>query len=1000
MGTRDDRTKRAAPGPADGAEPRAAGHATVPLVAGDDDAAALAVGGRIGRFEVLGVLGAGGMGVVLDARDPDLDRPVAIKLLRPGTADDGAGYELQQREAQAMARIVHPNVVAVYEVGVVDGQTFIAMERVAGTTLRAWLERPRGWREVVRMFVAVGRGLVAAHESGVVHRDVKPENVLVGGDGRPRVSDFGLMTGERGDRGDGAQAGGTPAYMSPEHWRGAELDARSDQFSFCVALWEALWGQRPHPADDEPAMRAAVTAGAITPPPSGRGVPSRVQTALRRGLAVDAAARWPTLAALLGELERAAAPRRLPAYAIAGAAAALAGVGVYVAARPTAASGCARAGAALTQAWNDEARHRLRDALAGVNAVYGAAVADRVVGRLDDYGRRWNAMAIESCQATHVRHQQSTELLDRRTVCLDSRRRALAALVDGLSAHPDAATLEAAVKATSGLPELDACADGAALMAAVAPPGPLLRARAATLEQDEAAARTAYLTGHARAGWAQLAALVPQIQQLGYPALTARALYDSGQMRAELANLDEARADYEGAMAAAAAARDDDLGARIALALLRHVGDSQRKLEQAQAMLPLVRPLVTRAGSSTALQAMLLRTEGDLANAASRYEEARAAAEAGLALLDAAPTPDPLAQIAALQALGNIYRSLGQYGDARRVLERALAVASALYGPDHPSVARILNNLGLVAQNEGDVDAMLAYHQRALAIKQRALGEAATTARSMSNISIALSMQGKVGEAVERMKDALAMFERTLGPDHPEVAQNHTTLGGFYQQLGQLDAGRRELEAALQILLRVYGPDHEDVSYPLEALALLESDAGAPAAALAYAERALAARRHALGDAHGLTGWSWSIVGVVKAKANRCRDAMPDFAQARAVIEAAQPESQRLANSLQDHVGCMLVLGLPGVGALAEQTLALQVKLKNNPGAIAVARYRVAAAHDHERTAPRAANRALAEQARAELATLGPDGVASLEEVDGWLASHPATGSPRPGARR
>ncbi|KAB2899794.1 MAG: serine/threonine protein kinase, partial [Kofleriaceae bacterium] len=183
---------------------------------------ATAPGGTMGRFVVLGVLGAGGMGVVLQAFDPELDRKVAIKVLRSG----GAGVEARarlQREAQAMAKLSHPNAVTVYEVGRAGDHLFIAMELVEGTTLKAWLAAaPRTWREVLAMYVATGRGLEAAHRAGLVHRDFKPENVLLGADGRPRVSDFGLA--ESGAR-DPEVVAGTPIYMAPEQWLGGDSTA-------------------------------------------------------------------------------------------------------------------------------------------------------------------------------------------------------------------------------------------------------------------------------------------------------------------------------------------------------------------------------------------------------------------------------------------------------------------------------------------------------------------------------------------------------------------------------------------------------------------------------------------------------------------------------------------------------------------------------------------------------------------------------------------------------
>ncbi len=244
-------------------------------VADSDPDLELDAGPAIGRFLVGGVLGQGGMGVVMRARDPELGRDVAIKLLQPGQRGL-AGLRLG-REAQAMAKLSHPNVVNVYDVGEHDGAMYIAMELVEGSTLRAWRQAAtRTWREVLAMYVAAGRGLAAAHAAGLVHRDFKPDNVLVGADGRPRVTDFGLVAAdgravESGDtRGAALDANltvqgsvlGTPAYMAPEQWRGETVDPRTDQFAFCVALWEALHGERPFEGETTAVVRQAILDGA------------------------------------------------------------------------------------------------------------------------------------------------------------------------------------------------------------------------------------------------------------------------------------------------------------------------------------------------------------------------------------------------------------------------------------------------------------------------------------------------------------------------------------------------------------------------------------------------------------------------------------------------------------------------------------------------------------------------------------------------------------------
>ena len=305
---------------------------------GDDDGSAstdpaapreedqeLAPGTRVQRYEILRRLGAGGMGVVYEARDYGLGRLVALKVLRP----HGAGSAYQHRllrEAQAMARISHPNVVTVYDFGAFEGRLYYAMELNEGGTLRDWVkERPRSPREIAQVYLHAARGLAAAHAAGLVHRDFKPDNVLIDSAGRVRVADFGLVrVATLEERGPGepsaGQTGadaivGTPGYMAPEQLLGRPTDARADQFSFCVALFEALYGQGPFhakgggDAETRVVEAVAILTGAVRSP-TKRRVPGWLRRVVLRGLCVDPASRWPSLDVVAGLLDRGLRRRR------------------------------------------------------------------------------------------------------------------------------------------------------------------------------------------------------------------------------------------------------------------------------------------------------------------------------------------------------------------------------------------------------------------------------------------------------------------------------------------------------------------------------------------------------------------------------------------------------------------------------------------------------------------------------------------------------------------
>jgi hypothetical protein len=285
------------------------------------DAHVLSRGDRLARFVVLNRVGTGGMGIVYVAHDPLLNRQVALKVLRPGARGSLRGQEARTRllrEAQAMARLSHPNVIAVHEVGTVEDEIFLVMELNDGGTLSQWLEAARRpWREVVDVFVEAGRGLQAAHRAGLTHRDFKPDNVLLSRDGRVRVVDFGLVhapvAGERPTHPPTEESPlamslthtgavlGTPPYMAPEQHRAEAADPRTDQFSFCIALHEGLYGRRPFLGDTYAELVGNVLDGVIAPPPPS-DVPPAVHQVLLRGLSADRAGRYPSIEVLLDEL--------------------------------------------------------------------------------------------------------------------------------------------------------------------------------------------------------------------------------------------------------------------------------------------------------------------------------------------------------------------------------------------------------------------------------------------------------------------------------------------------------------------------------------------------------------------------------------------------------------------------------------------------------------------------------------------------------------------------
>jgi tetratricopeptide (TPR) repeat protein len=464
--------------------------------------APLAAGTSIARFTILGMVGSGGMGEVYAAYDPRLDRRVAVKVIHEGAAtSDPHARERLLREAQVTARLSHPNVVVVYDAGVFEDQVFIAMEFVDGVTLAEWLvERSRGWQDVLATFVQAARGLAAAHAAGLVHRDFKPQNVMVGKDGAVRVMDFGLA--RRVDQQDGpptatapsaplhepsltrtGQLLGTPLYMAPEQFAGGRVDARTDQFSFCVALYWALYGVHPFGGPRPIGVSSNTPSGDVALPARRKGAPSLVQKALLRGLRIDPETRWPSMDALLTELLRDPKRRMWRAgWAMLGVACCAAlGWSIVQTARRSR-SLCEGGPGRLSGIWEttDHAgpgsrREAVRTAISKSGTQEPEKVWQQVASVLDRHATKWLAAYRDACEATHVRGEQSAEVLDLRMTCLADNLDSTRALTELLSSG-DPSVIKHVGEAAASLGDLTRCGAAEQVRSSVRPPrDPLLR---------------------------------------------------------------------------------------------------------------------------------------------------------------------------------------------------------------------------------------------------------------------------------------------------------------------------------------------------------------------------------------------------------------------------------------------------------------------------------------------------------------------------------------------
>jgi serine/threonine-protein kinase len=713
----------------------------------------------VGRYLIIDRLGAGGMSVVYSAYDPDLDRKVAIKVMRVKYWD-ADGQQRMLREGQAMARLSHPNVVVVHDVGTLGDQLFIAMELVDGVTVKDWLgEGPRPWRAVLDVLVQVGRGLAAAHTVGIVHRDVKPANVLVDRDGRARVSDFGIaFSAAHATVSTSDGVAGTPAYMAPEQRQG-KSDPRSDQYGFAVMAKEALEG--------------------------AAGCPGWLRAAVQRGAAEDPAARYPSMDEMLAAMTADPSVRRRRVLAgvlvtalVAGAAAAAFWLRP---AAPAVAPPCQGFEGLLAGVWDDAVAARVEDSFRATGLAHAADTFTRLDRLLDARARAWVTMRREACEATRVRGDQSERVLDLRTQCLDGRLAEMKALTGVLAGKADTELIDHALTAAAALPAIDRCADAAALEAAYPlPDGAEPRARALELRQRLAEVHALFNTGRYPAGLEAASAVAADAARLGWPPAEAEALFMLGVLQSYNGDAAASEATLERAMQRAADARDDELVAQAGLELVYVIGYELARPDDALRLAELVDLFVRRAGDDPELRARLLDRTGVVLWSKGAYAEAQDHFERELAILEDLPDADALIASAHTN-LGNALGDAGKNQEALEHYQKELAIVERTVGPEHPSAARARANMGTVLDALGRVDEARASFERALAVWEAAYGgDHLMVAMASNNLGALYNKQGQPEKGLGYCQRALEIGERQLPADHPiHVHHLHCVTGAL-----------------------------------------------------------------------------------------------------------------------------------------------------------------------------------------------------------------------------
>jgi hypothetical protein len=768
---------------------------------------------KVGRFVLADVIGRGATGVVYRAIDVDLDRVIAVKLLVSGS-EKHRGRLL--REGRALARLKHPNVVAIHEVGEQRGQVFLAMEHVEGGSLVQWCARTQlGEAQRVALLCTMlegcARGLAAAHAAGIIHRDLKPGNILVGADDRPRLADFGLARADLRGSGDanamidttetappsveasapgiepltatGAVLG-TPAYMAPEQLRGI-ADERSDQFGLCATFYEALWGTRAYAGEDLASLVASLDEGRLAVPPAGR-VPSHVRRVLMRGLSAKPENRFPSVEALLAALERGRKGRNAPVIALGVGAIA---IGSWLALRgePEPIAPCSVDEAALDAAWGPARRDALQANVLGTGAPYAATTWSRLSALLDRLAKKWSDDALAACRQSRDPDPEVAAMGEARVAC---SARTLATF--------DAATAALAGADAKALPNLLSAADalGDALDCSAPHRGETTDAlpHAVALDRALLARRLNQRDEAQRLVEGVLAAIpegeLPRLRATAY-LLLARSRDDLGDEAGETAALQAAITEAELADEPTMLGRAwAELSTNAAMA-----GDRDRAIFY----LERAKRLDRQKRLTPAVRAMLLEDEANIEQTSSRFAESAVLLERAAEVLEA-DGDLRINHAGVLSELSEALEFSGKLSDAVEVGERALARFEALVGPDHPFTAAQRGRVGRMygfLEQESRVEEEL---KRALVVFEanptfrpdlRAIFQD-DLAQSQSNL-------GKHDEALATVEKLLATLRAAHGEASPKLASALTTRAKILHYKGDETLALEAIDQSLAI---------------------------------------------------------------------------------------------------------------------------------------------------------------------------------------------------------
>lgn len=817
-------------------DPTYPGHATETLngppgaLAIQVEATALERGATLGRYIVLHPLGQGGMGQVYAAYDPDLDRRVAIKVLKLAAEAPSTLAARLRSEGRALARLGHPNVLTVFDVGMADQRFFIATELVEGQTVDRWLRETRHWKDVLAVFLDIGNGIAAAHDEGLVHRDIKPGNMMVAADGRALVLDFGIARDAMTSEGEtvaldsldepavGAESPGltrpgavvgTPAFMAPEQWLGGSVSPQADIYSYCLTLHFALYGSFPEPSPESEKVRRRPLI-----PPEGTPAAGNIPKGLRRlvlsGLFHDPADRPHSMGELIDRLQsfRVRDRRLAQRSAIAGLIALSVGVAWW--GRQRHVTPCATLGQESAAIWSAERRSGLADVFRESKSPFAADVWKTVAGGLDAYAREWSQTAEDWCRAA-ADGSLSTELYDLRGECMERRLDELNATVGLLEADPGA-RVSRAVDMVDGLSPVAECADTRALRApSPVPTDEPARSRLRALRQQQAETRALWLAGDLERSGRQAVENLRQANRLGYWPAIAEAHLQVAKVKDS--KHDEGTADslVEAALAAAAGSHQQ-LAAEAFVRLVRVVGLHLQDFDRAASHARQAESALQGLGRPGDLTARLWDHQGIVARQRGDYDGALDHLKRSLDWKVEAYGDDHHQVAQTLLRLGGVYDDLDDHGAAERLVNRALRIQLVRLGPRHPTVAEIYSRLGTLARESNDLNRALENHEKAMAIHREVFGEqSGRFAQSLTYLGELQALRGEQKAAEASFARAESLMVETYEADSYSLVVFYATMGSAWTEAGRDREAVAPLRRALEILSTKLGDDHDRV---------------------------------------------------------------------------------------------------------------------------------------------------------------------------------------------